>query len=55
VGKTDSAADFDRLLGDVTDRIFTLPDATAVHPGHGDDTTLGAERPHLEEWKARGW
>lgn len=55
VGKTGSPEEFTRLLGDVTDRIFTLPDATAVHPGHGDDTTLGAERPHLDEWKARGW
>jgi hypothetical protein len=26
-----------------------------VHPGHGDDTTLGTERPHLAEWRARGW
>jgi hypothetical protein len=26
-----------------------------VHPGHGKPTTLGAERPHLEEWRARGW
>ena len=32
-----------------------LPDATWVYPGHGGDTTLGAERPHLEEWRARGW
>jgi glyoxylase-like metal-dependent hydrolase (beta-lactamase superfamily II) len=30
-------------------------DRTVVHPGHGDDTTLGAERPHLPEWRARGW
>ena len=37
-------------------RVFgRLPDATWVYPGHGDDTTLGAERPHLEEWRARGW
>jgi hypothetical protein len=26
-----------------------------VYPGHGDDTTLGEERPHLEEWRERGW
>lgn len=32
-----------------------LPDATQVHPGHGDDTVLGAERPHLAEWRERGW
>jgi glyoxylase-like metal-dependent hydrolase (beta-lactamase superfamily II) len=28
---------------------------TWVYPGHGKDTTLGDERPHLEEWRARGW
>lgn len=32
-----------------------LDDSTVVYPGHGDDTTLGAERPHLEEWRERGW
>ena len=56
VGKTGSPADFTSLLTDVTDRLFTpLPDATWVYPGHGKDTTLGVERPHLEEWRARGW
>lgn len=30
-------------------------DATVVYPSHGDDTTLGAERPHLAEWRERGW
>jgi glyoxylase-like metal-dependent hydrolase (beta-lactamase superfamily II) len=56
VGKTNSAADFISLLTDVTERLFgPLPDPTWVYPGHGDDTTLGAERPHLEEWRARGW
>ncbi|HEY6309665.1 MAG TPA: MBL fold metallo-hydrolase [Streptosporangiaceae bacterium] len=56
VGKTNSTEDFTSLLTDVTDRLFTpLPDATWVYPGHGKDTTLGVERPHLEEWRARGW
>jgi glyoxylase-like metal-dependent hydrolase (beta-lactamase superfamily II) len=56
VGKTNSPEDFTSLLTDVTDRLFTpLPDATWVYPGHGKDTTLGVERPHLEEWRARGW
>jgi len=32
-----------------------LPDSTWVYPGHGKDTTLGAERPHLAEWRERGW
>jgi glyoxylase-like metal-dependent hydrolase (beta-lactamase superfamily II) len=56
VGKTWSAADFTRLIDDVETKIFArLPDETWVYPGHGDDTTLGAERPHLAEWRARGW
>ena len=44
------------LLDDVTSRVFDVyPDSTVVYPGHGDDTTLGAERPHLAEWRKRGW
>jgi glyoxylase-like metal-dependent hydrolase (beta-lactamase superfamily II) len=46
---------FERIIGSVRDRLFTLPDETVVHPGHGRDTTIGAERPHLDEWIARGW
>ena len=56
VGKTWKDGDFEKLLGDVTDRVFNVyGDSTVVYPGHGDDTTLGAERPHLQEWKKRGW
>jgi glyoxylase-like metal-dependent hydrolase (beta-lactamase superfamily II) len=56
VGKTNSQADFNSLLTDVSERLFgQLPDATWVYPGHGNDTTLGNERPHLDEWRARGW
>ncbi|MEU0496243.1 MBL fold metallo-hydrolase [Mycobacterium sp. NPDC006124] len=56
VGKTWRDGDFERLLGDVTTRLFDVyPDSTVVYPGHGDDTTLGAERPHVGEWKERGW
>ncbi|GEM35048.1 hydrolase [Nocardia neocaledoniensis NBRC 108232] len=56
VGKTHSPADFDTLLGDVTTKLFDrYPDDTVVYPGHGDDTTLGTERPHLAEWRERGW
>ena len=57
VGNTQKdAARFASLIDDVEERIFgTLPDETWVYPGHGKDTTLGAERPHLEEWRARGW
>lgn len=47
---------FTQLLDDVEERIFgTLPDETWFYPGHGDDSTLGAERPHLAEWRERGW
>ena len=55
VGKTADAAAFTQLLADVEERLFTLPDDTHVYPGHGDDTTIGAERPHLQEWRERGW
>jgi glyoxylase-like metal-dependent hydrolase (beta-lactamase superfamily II) len=57
VGNTQGdRARFAQLFGDVRERIFDrLPDETWVYPGHGKDTTLGAERPSLEEWQARGW
>ncbi|MUL45155.1 MBL fold metallo-hydrolase [Mycobacterium sp. CBMA293] len=56
VGKTWQEGDFERLLGDVSRKVFDVyPDSTVIYPGHGDDTTLGAERPHLAEWRARGW
>ena len=56
VGKTWSPGDFTTLLGDVEERVFqTLPDDTWFYPGHGFDSTLGAERPHLPEWRERGW
>lgn len=45
-----------RLMDGLESRVFArLPDTTRVLPGHGDATTLGAERPHLAEWRARGW
>jgi glyoxylase-like metal-dependent hydrolase (beta-lactamase superfamily II) len=56
VGKTWQDGDFERLLDDVSSRVFEVyPDSTVVYPGHGDDTTLGNERPHLQEWRDRGW
>jgi glyoxylase-like metal-dependent hydrolase (beta-lactamase superfamily II) len=57
IGNTwgDSAA-FTSLLDGVETKLFAaLPDETWVYPGHGDDTTLGTERPNLAEWRARGW
>ncbi len=57
VGNTQQdAARFGRLIDDVEQRLFAvLPDDAWVYPGHGKDTTLGAERPHLAEWRSRGW
>lgn len=56
VGKTGSAADFDTLVNEVSTKLFDrLPDETWFYPGHGDDSTLGHERPHLAEWRQRGW
>ena len=55
-GRTTSPADFAQLMGDLETKVFDrLPDETWVYPGHGDDTTLGVERPHLAEWRERGW
>jgi glyoxylase-like metal-dependent hydrolase (beta-lactamase superfamily II) len=57
VGNTDKDPQrFSSLLGDVEERLFgVLPDDTWVYPGHGKDTTLGAERPFLGAWRERGW
>jgi len=57
VGNTfgDSAA-FEQLLDEVTVKVFDrLPDETRIYPGHGDDSILGTERPHLPLWRERGW
>ena len=57
VGKTDHDPErFAQLIGDVERKLFDrLPDETWFYPGHGNDSTLGAERPQLPEWRARGW
>lgn len=56
VGKTTTPEDFASLYGGVVAKVFdVLPDETWVYPGHGRDTTVGAERPALGEWAARGW
>lgn len=47
--------DFPTILRSIDERLFTLPPETVVLPGHGADTTIGAERPHLREWADRGW
>ncbi|MFC5729821.1 MULTISPECIES: MBL fold metallo-hydrolase [Nocardioides] len=57
VGNTSGDADaFRTLIDDVESKLFgTLPDETWFYPGHGNDSTLGAERPKLPEWRERGW
>ncbi|WP_116247303.1 MBL fold metallo-hydrolase [Nocardiopsis sp. FIRDI 009] len=56
VGRTLRDEDFRSLFADVNERLFDeLDDDTWVYPGHGRDTTLGAERPKLPEWRERGW
>jgi len=55
-GKTRTPETFSSLMDDLEARVFgPLPDDTWVYPGHGDDTTIGNERPHLGEWRERGW
>lgn len=55
-GKTNTPEDFTQLMDDLETRVFDVyGDDTWVYPGHGKDTTLGAERPHLAEWRERGW
>ncbi|MGC5585740.1 MBL fold metallo-hydrolase [Ornithinimicrobium sp. W1679] len=55
-GKTWSPDDFEILLEDLQVRVFDVyADDTLVLPGHGDNTVLGVERPHLPEWRDRGW
>jgi glyoxylase-like metal-dependent hydrolase (beta-lactamase superfamily II) len=48
-------ASFDAIVTSIDRRLFTLPPETLVLPGHGLDTTIGTERPHLDEWIERGW
>jgi glyoxylase-like metal-dependent hydrolase (beta-lactamase superfamily II) len=48
-------ASFDTIITSIDRRLFTLDPATLVFPGHGLDTTIGTERPHLDEWVERGW
>jgi glyoxylase-like metal-dependent hydrolase (beta-lactamase superfamily II) len=47
--------DFNTIITSISNTLFALPDTTLVLPGHGNDTTIGEERPHLDEWIARGW
>jgi len=52
---TNPGGHFPTIIRSIEERLFTLDDDTVVMPGHGEDTTIGAERPHLGEWVERGW
>ncbi|GAA4555715.1 MBL fold metallo-hydrolase [Pseudonocardia xishanensis] len=55
-GRTLTVEDHVQLMDDLEERVFgPLPDDTWFYPGHGDDSTLGEQRPHLQEWRERGW
>jgi glyoxylase-like metal-dependent hydrolase (beta-lactamase superfamily II) len=49
-----SFSDFPTIIDSISRKLLTLPAATVVHTGHGDDTTIGAEAPHLDDWVVRG-
>ena len=46
---------FGQIMDSIEQKLMAYPDPTVVYPGHGADTTIGRERPHLEEWRSRGW
>jgi glyoxylase-like metal-dependent hydrolase (beta-lactamase superfamily II) len=46
---------FEQIIESIRTKLFVLPDDTKVYPGHGKSTTIGAEKPHLQEWIERGW
>jgi len=54
-GNTSYGGDFPTIIESIDTLLFPLPPETIVLPGHGDDTTIGTERPHLQEWIDRGW
>lgn len=54
-GRTTRPEDFQSLMSGLEEKVFSLPDEAWIYPGHGNDSTLGAERPHIQEWWARGW
>ncbi|WP_055751323.1 MBL fold metallo-hydrolase [Frankia sp. AvcI1] len=55
-GRTTNPGEFRSLMDGLEEKVFgPLPDTTWIYPGHGFDSTIGTERPHLAEWRARGW
>ena len=51
----DMTGAFTTIIESVEQKLFVFPDDTIVLPGHGTNTTIGTERPHLQEWVDRGW
>ncbi|KRE36088.1 Zn-dependent hydrolase [Janibacter sp. Soil728] len=49
-----SYSDYPTIVESIREKLLTLPSSTVVHTGHGDDTTIAAEAPHLQEWLDRG-
>jgi glyoxylase-like metal-dependent hydrolase (beta-lactamase superfamily II) len=50
------ATDFATIITSIDERIFgVFDDDVTIWPGHGAESTIGAERPHLDEWVERGW
>ena len=55
-GATPRPENFKQIMTSIEDRFYrVLSDDHLVLPGHGSDTTIGAEKPHFDEWVARGW
>lgn len=55
-GRTTNPVEFAQVIDDLENKVFgRLTDDTWIYPGHGKDSTLGAERPAIPEWRARGW
>ena len=52
---TFEGGDFSTIISSISGSLFRFDDEVIVLPGHGADTTIGAERPHLDDWVARGW
>ncbi len=48
-------SDFAQIIESIRGKLFALPEATIVYPGHGRSTTIGDEKPHIDEWIERGW
>jgi len=50
-----SYSSFGQIMDSIEQRLLIYPDSTLIYPGHGEGTTLATERPHVPEWRGRGW